>query len=64
MHDLIEGKYEERKSQSKSFFPQTPSIIKQQHGNIDKSCGNFYLILQNIHLLTKWQGDKAKQWMD
>ena len=56
MHDLIEGKYEERKSQSKSF---TPSNVKQQygkhgkHGNIDKSCENFYLILQNTDLLTE-----------
>ena len=67
MHDLIEGKYEERNSQSKSF---TPSNVKQQygkhgkHGNIDKSCENFYLILQNTDLLTEWLGDKARQWMD
>ena len=46
MHDLMEGKYEERKS-------QTPSDIKQQHGNIDKSCENFYLILQIIDFLTE-----------
>ena len=60
MHDLMEGKYEERKSQT----PQTPSDIKQQHGIIDKSCENFYLILQIIDFLTEWLGDKARQWMD
>ena len=60
MHDLMEGKYKERKSHT----PQTPSDIKQQHGNIDKSCENFYLILQIIDFLTEWLGDKARQWMD
>ena len=60
MHDLMEGKYKERKSHT----PQTPSDIKQQHGNIDKSCENFYLILQIIDFLTEWLGDKARQWME